>query len=100
MRDPSLPSATAGPTVIPTAMVSVAVIDKLRTSVILIGYRPISTERGANTACKSLCASVRVRVPCRASVTASLMAHIQACHCTESCMVISDNDRYMREVMV
>ena len=41
MRDPSLPSATAGPTVISTAMVSIAVIDRLRTSVISIGYRPI-----------------------------------------------------------
>ena len=39
-----------------TAVVSVLVIDKLRTSVILIGYRPISTERGADTACKGLCA--------------------------------------------
>ena len=40
----------------PTAMVSVAVIDKLRTSVISIGYRTISTERGAGAACKGLCA--------------------------------------------
>ena len=82
-------------------MMCVVVIDELITSVIFIGHRPISTKRGANTACKGLCASVVcVRVPCRASVTASLMAHSQACHCTESCMVISDNDRYMREVMV
>ena len=56
MRDPSLPSATAGPTVISTAMVSIAVIDRLRTSVISIGYRPISTERGSDAACKGLCA--------------------------------------------
>ena len=62
MRDPSfVPAATAGPTVIPTAMVSVVVIDELITSVIFIGHRPKSTERGANTACKGLCASVRTR---------------------------------------
>ena len=82
------------------AMVSVVVIDELVTSVIFIGHRPISTERGVNTACKGLCASVGVRMPCRASVTSSLMAHIQACNCTESCMVMSDNDRYMQQVMV
>ena len=56
MKDPSLPSATAGPTVISTAMVSIAVIDRLRTSVISIGYRPILTERCAGAACKGLCA--------------------------------------------
>ena len=57
MRDPSfVPAATAGPTVIPTAMVSVAVIDRLRTSVMSIGYRPILTERCAGAACKGLCA--------------------------------------------
>ena len=56
MRDPSLPSATAGPTVISTAMVSIAVIDRLRTSVMSIGYRPILTERCAGAACKGLCA--------------------------------------------
>ena len=45
----------------PTAMVSVVVIDELITSVIFIGHCQISTERGANTACKGLCASVRTR---------------------------------------
>ena len=37
-------------------MVSVVVIGELITSVILIGHRPISTERGAGAACKGLCA--------------------------------------------
>ena len=37
-------------------MVSVVVIGELITSVILIGHRPISTERGSDAACKGLCA--------------------------------------------
>ena len=61
MTDPSSPSATAGTTANPTPTVSVVVIDELITSVITIGHRPKSTERGANTACKGLCASVRTR---------------------------------------
>ena len=67
MRDPSLPSATAGTTANPTPTVSVVVIDELITSVITIGHRPKSTERvqrGANTACKGLCASVRTQSKC------------------------------------
>ena len=84
-------------------MVSVVVIGELITSVILIGHRPILTERGSDAACnvqtKGLCAKGDDAVAHRACVIASLIAHIKACHGTERCMWMTTNGPHAREVM-
>ena len=64
-----------GTTASPTVTVSVVMISKLRTSVIFIGHRSISTERGVNTACKA-CASVVMRAV-QGKCHRSHMAHIR-----------------------